>query len=313
MKLVVLGLGSIGMRHATNLLELGHEVWGWDPDGSSHALFLIKGGKLTSSPFETPEADGFLICSPTEFHAPQLNTLIDRRVPIFVEKPLGLIRDIPSLTTSLIDCDRYGITVMLGCNLRFNPVVRHIKTWLDERRIGVLKYANLTLSQQNTKYSEHVVTNWGAHEIDLARFWFGAITKVRASGVTPEEAHLALRHYTGVGSYINLDYYGTPHMRCGMIVGTEGLIEYDLEDPFAKLWNKDHHHYPLSVWPSESAPARAVRSCNNFDPDYVHEMRTFAQLCDVKSKVVFENYATGHDGLAVLDTCRIAMWVERIK
>jgi hypothetical protein len=28
---------------------------------------------------------------------------------------------------------------------------------------------------------------------------------------------------------------------------------------------------------------------------------------------VFENYATGHDGLAVLDTCRIAMWVERVK
>ncbi len=40
MKIAVLGLGSIGLRHGANLLALGRDVIGYDPDPARRALLL---------------------------------------------------------------------------------------------------------------------------------------------------------------------------------------------------------------------------------------------------------------------------------
>jgi phosphoglycerate dehydrogenase-like enzyme len=62
MKIGILGLGSIGSRHAKNLKAMGHEVLGYDPARGTHSRDAVL------------EADAIIIASPTTKHC---NDLLD--------------------------------------------------------------------------------------------------------------------------------------------------------------------------------------------------------------------------------------------
>ena len=68
--IVVHGLGSIGMRHARNLIRLGHDVVGYDPDMDRVEMLRATGGRL-----DWPQQiDGVVIATPTKIHKQSLDT-----------------------------------------------------------------------------------------------------------------------------------------------------------------------------------------------------------------------------------------------
>lgn len=268
----VIGLGSIGLRHAKNLLAMGHWVCAYDP-------IMPDGG--IDIPFRNIEdmwgLDGVVIASPTPLHLEHIQATED--LITFVEKPIAHV--LPAYA---------GHVKMVGNNLRFHSCVKKAKEWLSEGRIGTVQWANFTLGQYNDKYKDHVILNWGSHEIDLATYLLGAAEVAGCVGDS-RIADIVLRHPdSGVRTSIHLDYVTDPEIRSFCIAGNEGNIHVDLKSRHAYL--------------SRLGQRGEMQGKDSWDDNYVEEMEEFIKLIDGKPSLIA---ATGQDGLRTLELCLKAM------
>lgn len=291
MKFLVTGLGSIGLRHAKNLIALGHEVYGEDID--DHKVFVA--GKTHYIPrftgYDLPFIEANIICSPTSEHAKHLVYATSMGWHVLVEKPIAS-EMYEFLAMSLAVAKKKDLVVMVGNNLRFRGCVRQVKNWLsgkiEEADIGQVRCAMFTLAQRNTKYTDHVISNWGAHELDLARYLLGPC-EVEACGGDREVADVILWHDNGCQTVVHLDYIACPETREFLIVGTKGCIACDLVAGIARF---------------EVGSFRGIETFRDtLDDNYVEEMQDFiAQINGAPPTVG----ATGADGLATLKLISVA-------
>ena len=90
MNLAILGLGSIGQRHGRNAIDLGHRVFGYDPDAEKRAEFEQAGGEICDSGSVAIEnAEAVVIASPNRAHLDDLRLAINNRRHVMAEKPLA--------------------------------------------------------------------------------------------------------------------------------------------------------------------------------------------------------------------------------
>lgn len=270
MRIGVVGLGSIGSRHASNLKHLGHEVLTYDPAHSSDVRF-------ERNIYEDCEA--VVIASPTIMHEQGLRGCVERGKHVLVEKPIAAqIGAVPELLRLAND---RGITVMMGNNLRLHPCVQKVKHWLANNEIGDALWASFVCAIETTgKYAEDgAIMNTGAHEVDLALYLFGPARCMNAWS-DDGAAHFLLQHDSGVRSNFYLDNH-TPHrIREFWIAGSEKNIGVDLDGRRASLGPE------------------AFQAPGTYDDDYRNEMQAFVD----RINGTFAPGATGDAGLACLRT-----------
>jgi predicted dehydrogenase len=279
----VVGLGSIGLRHAKNLKALGCRVLGTD-----HSLEAAAAARAAG--IETPEImlinslDGYVVALPTDQHCVELLEL-PRHIPVLVEKPIGWqSADLPYIKDVL---QERTAPTMVGNNLRFRGCIVEAKGILEARIIGTPISAVFTLRQYSEKPAylrDGVILNWGAHEIDLALHLLGPAVVDRAMG-NDQEAYIQLDHENGCRTMIALDYTTKPQIRDFSICSTEGLLHADIVsgDCGTLSGNCGVVHYNGS---------------DTFDENYVDEMKAFLDLIDGKP---VPHAATGEDGLRTLE------------
>lgn len=278
MKIGVVGLGSIGSRHAKNLRSLGHEVIGYDPAHKSDVRF---------ERMVYEQADAVVIATPSLFHVGPLRAAVERRKHALVEKPISSAS--PEAIQPLLDLAfADNLVVMTGNNLRFHPCVKQAKQWIDQQMIGDPLWASFTCAQLNDKPAylrDGVLLNWGSHEIDLALYLLGP-AKVLTASVHAENgcddiADIVLEHENGARSTIHLDYITPNEIREAWICGTEKNIGLDLVGRRASM-------------------GRFVQEFDgSYDTDYLAEMQAFIDRIEGKESLG----ATGFDGLATLRVC----------
>lgn len=289
MKVGVIGLGSIGLRHARNLCNMGHDVIAFDPDGAKMAAFQLG---LTPTREEVfIRSDAVVSASPSAEHINDLRTAIEYGVPILIEKPLATsITD--ELRALLADATHDEQAVMVGYNLRFHGCVIKAKEWLDKGLIGRPLWASFTCAQFNDKPAyrrDGVILNW-SHEIDLALYLLGPATIACAAARTingrDDIADIVLLHDNDRRSTVHLDYVSRLEYRNTRIVGRKGTIDIRLS-PFrlAVLYTDND---AITVIPSDA-----------WDDNYRAEMKAFLRRAE--GKPAFG--ATGADGLAALEIC----------
>ena len=279
MKVGIIGFGSIGRRHAHNLLELGHTIYVYDPDDSM--------GRSVESEQELIEkSDAVVIASPTTHHFAHL--LMARDKPVFVEKPIAATMD------QLIILGGKSYPLMCGYNQRFNSAVKQAKAWLDGGLIGSPTWATFCCAQYNDKpqyLRDGVVLNW-SHEIDLALYLLGP-AKVHSAAVSGGEhddaADILLSHQRSVISHIHLDYVTKPERRGFAIGGPGGWIEVNLPERRATLHVPEAEEGALHYWDTEGS----------YDQDYKDEMQAFIDRIDGKETIG----CTGQEALDVLEIC----------
>lgn len=285
----VIGLGSIGMRHARNLLAMGHKVYGYDISTPAQLGFWDVGGiiwpGLRTKDFANfdgdriyGDIDGIVVTSPTSNHISGLRYGAIRGWPTFVEKPLS-----DKIDDLLIDGMRRmdGLPLMVGNNLRFHSCVKWAKGKLRSGELGKLLWASFWVAQKNTKYTDPVVLNWGAHEFDLALYLLGPATVTAATG-DDKIFDTCLLHEYGVPSTIHCDYVTQPERREFFIAGTEGTLHVDLVNRITTVPGVCEH----------------CGHGGSFDQDYKDEMQAFIDLIDGKP---VPHAATGEDGLHALE------------
>lgn len=286
MTVAVIGLGSIGMRHAKNLRALGQHVWGVDHDMSRRLEF---GFNYSSNEFShVLTADAFVIASPSHLHVAHLIACNNK--PAFVEKPLDSDPAVLNVARAIMDKRRTNdcITTM-GNNLRYHGCISLIKEHLVAGTIGEPVYASFSLGQYNEKYTESVILNWGAHEVDLALYLLGpakvTFCKSEFENGIENVALLNMHHHSGANSRIHLDYVTTPQLRNFNIQGTKGAISCDLEEFIVDVASPEGDERTFCT--------------GSFDKSYVDEMKEFIRRIEGHEPDGIG--ATGEDGLTCLE------------
>jgi len=307
--IAVLGLGSIGLRHARNLLDLGCDVAGFDPDPARRALLAEAGGRPLDSrdaAFEAGEA--VVIATPSAHHADDLATAVTARRHAFVEKPLAHRAE--GLDALVGEAARRGLVVAAGFMLRHHPAVERARALLEEGVLGTLSTLRVVCGSwlpawrpgqdYRTGYAADPVTGGVildiVHEIDLACHVAGPATVAacvaRRSGrlemASEDIADLVLLHDTGVQSSVHLDYLARPPVRQGAVGGEGGTLAWDL------------NARTLAWTDADGRTVEDRRFPGTWNDDYVAEMRHFLACLDRAA-------SPRCDGVAALAVLRTAL------
>lgn len=282
--IAVLGLGSIGLRHARNVLALGRPVIGCDPDAGRRALLAAEGGQVTADrDAAIAQADAVVIATPSELHLDDLAACIAAGRHVLVEKPLAHRAE--GLAALLEQAEAAGLVVAVAMMLRVHPAVTRARAILAAGGIGQLLWARLLAAlylpdwrpgQDWTKGYANDPRTGGAlfdyvHEIDLAAHLFGPARALAcvaghsgSLGLEAEDmADLVLGHPDGLHSAIHVDYVTQPRQRVVEIAGTKGFLRLDLDHRLLR-WSDPSGHVLEDV-------AYAGAYAN----DYVAEMAAF--------------------------------------
>lgn len=128
MKLLIIGCGSIGSRHARNAETLGHSVVLCDPNPAR--------GQYTSyqEALTHEHVDAAIVSSPSNLHVEAAQYLAGRGVPIFMEKPLATSRE--GLDKLLAAVKEKNVVTMMAQSYRWHEGMLEVKRMLDANVYG---------------------------------------------------------------------------------------------------------------------------------------------------------------------------------
>jgi len=267
----VIGIGSIGERHATNLIKLRKAITVLTHDPKS-------GDEEDNLRHLIDRSDAIVIASPTPTHLDYIFKVSHASKPMFVEKPVA---------------DKYdeicNAATMVGYNLRFHSCVKKAKEWMQSGVIGEPIWANFTVAQFNDKLDylrDGVILNW-SHEIDLALYLLGDASVRSCVSDTPMLADIILMHENGCHSVVHLDYLTRPEVRQTIISGLDATIILDLVN--RQAWLRD----------ADGSILDHLDADDSWDENYVEEMAAFLARVDGQETIG----CTGEEGLRVLELC----------
>jgi len=251
MKVLILGLGSIGMRHAGNFESLGCNVSGFDPNTERRAKFEESiSGMSYSTQDEAFEQrpDLVVVASPNIYHLSQAKAAADQGLNLFIEKPLG---------TDLTDAKRFAklahqknIYVHMGSNWKFHPAFTTMKSILDQGKIGRVCGVNVIAGQwlpdwhpwedYREMYAARKDLGGGAifdtHELDYMTWLLGPISsfhgyKVHTGSLdidTEDVAGAVMAFKNGAIGTLLTDYIQRVGQRSYVIFGDKGTISWQI-------------------------------------------------------------------------------------
>lgn len=276
MRVLFLGLGSIGQRHLRNIRSLyGDDVevlayrvkrevplLGANMDAQadtsiSEAFNVREFEDLGEALAEQPEL--VFVTNPSSMHM-QSAIDVSGHAHVFVEKPLAHASD--QLETLKEILKRSKKVLSVGYQFRFHPGLIAVKSWLDEGRIGQIVKANFVNGEYlpnwhpyedyRQGYAAKAELGGGAlltqiHDFDLAIWLIGMPSSVYTVGgqlsgldVDVEDSVSVLMNVDkgglNVPVTIDLDYLRRPPKRSITIVGDEGQVEWDFHTGFSKLF-----------------------------------------------------------------------------
>ncbi|MBU1349342.1 Gfo/Idh/MocA family oxidoreductase, partial [Patescibacteria group bacterium] len=260
---LVVGLGSIGLRHLDNLRALGVGRLGAlrrrgaelhrEVDLSDVALFQDFDEALGHG------WDAVFIANPTAMHLEAALLAAGAGCNLYLEKPISHSLAGVDELSGLVE--RKGLVVEVGCQLRFDPTLEKVKSWLEQGAIGSLVSANCQVGEwlpgwhpwedYRASYAARPELGGGVvlttiHEIDYLLWLLGGL-QVRAamggvSGALEIEAedHVAalLTAERETPVLLSMDYLSQPPIRSLRLIGTQGHICWDYMVGSAQLWLK---------------------------------------------------------------------------
>jgi predicted dehydrogenase len=277
LRVLLVGLGSIGQRHARNLRQLlgdrvtltAYRTRGLDlVIGDASALpheTVAQRYRIT----ETTDLDQALaerphvafICNPSGLHLPIARRAADAGCHLFIEKPVSdSMMGVADLAKAV---DEKGLVAYVGCQLRFHPCLQRLRTLLETRAVGSVMAARIHMGEcledwhpyedYRQSYAARRELGGGVlltliHEIDYAYWLFGAPQRLFAVGghlskldVNVEDTVSVLMACKASGRvvpvHIQLSFGTRPASRGCEILADGGSVAVDLSE--AKLFVRD--------------------------------------------------------------------------
>jgi len=249
LKVLFVGLGSIGKRHLFNVKQLFPEALiaclrsdrSKEVDDDLITFYDIKKA-LKFKP------DAVFITNPTKLHLRSAFKFVSAGCSVFVEKPVSTSsRRVEEL---LLLATERKVKVMVGFNMRFNKVVNFVKNVLDDGLIGFPRCFRASVGQwlpdwhpgedYSVGYAAKKCLGGGAlltliHELDYVYWLCGGFSlvnsftgKISDLNIDVEDVvELTGRFKRGIVS-VHLDYLSKPIHRTLSVTCSNGRLEADL-------------------------------------------------------------------------------------
>ena len=296
MNVLVIGCGSIGNRHINNLIKLNvGKIYAYDKDikrlESAKNQFNINVLRDLDSGLIENKIDAAIICTPTCFHIQNALQLIDYGIHCLIEKPLSNgIKDIDKLIKL---AQEKSTAILVGYNTRYSILMEKLKGILDEEKIGKVLSIRASCGyylpywrpneDYSTTYSAKSELGGGAvldfsHEIDYVTWIAGRVDGIFATCKklsdleidTEDYAEVIMHHNNGIISSIHLDYLQANYRRSCEIIGSKGMIVWDLNKKTLEhhnLRDKEYHVFYEGI-------------NENINDTYIKELKHFINLIE---------------------------------
>ncbi len=247
---LVLGLGSIGQRHArllsgrsdveVLLCDISEALRRQAADG------LVKPPAAVYSSFADAlkaQPDIAFICVPNHLHVPMALEAIRNGTDVLVEKPVS---DSLENARELVEAaEAAGRFLQVGYMLRYDEGLITMKEIIDKGEIGNIvggramigTYVTL-LNAKGTDRIDHpnsLVVDY-THELDFVRWFFGEVKDIMAMQTRmgdlelkpqPNIFQIGLKFSSGAVVQVHMDYIQFPQRRIFEVYGDRGTLCYD--------------------------------------------------------------------------------------
>ena len=137
MRILIIGLGSMGKRRAGNLLGLSRvtEVRGWDPREDRRQEAEAQRGITTFVELDQAydwKPDAIVISTPPNYHTIYAKQAATLKIPFFVEASV-LDDGLDEVVGILNDNHALGVP---SCTMRFHPDVQAMKRLIEDGALG---------------------------------------------------------------------------------------------------------------------------------------------------------------------------------
>lgn len=323
-RILIVGLGSIGKRHLrlareqfpnADIRVLRHQAKNEVHEYSNGSFSSIE----ESIAFSPQIA---VIASPATFHIATAQALAEAGVHLLIEKPLSA--SLSGVTQLLETCERQGVVLLTGYNLRFLPSLQHYRDLLGENVIGKILSVRCEIGQYlpswrpDSDYRQGVSAQrelgGGAllelsHELDYLRWIFGEVEWVKATlsrqsmlEIDVEDtAHLTLGFASALDGFqligsVNLDFIRHDTTRLCTAIGEKGSLRWNGLTGEVLLYGADKKEWELMF-----------SHHHHRDDSYMAEWKNFIECVNTQKIPLI----TGEDGLKVLQIIEAARHSEK--
>ena len=318
-KILVIGYGSIGKRHVENLLSISNFeiIVCTKRDDISK---LKKHAKVyhTIKQCLKEKPDIGIIANETSLHIPTAIKLANAGLDLFLEKPLSnSLKDVEKLHAIV---KKKKLITQMGCNMRFHPCIKKIKSMIEQKKIGRIISAQV----QNCSYLpdyhpwEDYRKGYAArkdlgggiiltqiHEIDYMYWLFQEVENVISmSGklsdldITAEDYVSSLLKFKNkIIGELHMDYFQRPDFRSCKIRGTKGEIYWNSDNNCVNIFNMNKRKWETK-----------------FDNGFSHNLDTYASYVEELKhflKCVKHRKKTINDLEQGVTTLKIALAIKK--
>jgi predicted dehydrogenase len=248
-RVLFVGLGSIGRRHLCNLNQLGiSEIVAWRARGGGGPVEGLAGVVDDLQAGLRWGPDVVMVCNPPSLHVPVALEAARAGCNLFIEKPLSSSwHGVPELVREARDRQ---LVTLVGFNLRFHPGLRLLKSIVEAGRLGRVVSVRANVGQHlpdwhpaedyRLGYSAQRSLGGGVildliHELDYIRWIAGPVHRVACFGghrsgldiETEDVAEILLDFVSGAVGSVHLDYVERTLARECRVIGENGTAVWD--------------------------------------------------------------------------------------
>ncbi len=326
MRVLLVGLGSIGKRHLSNIKKIypNAVITIWHLHSKKDELGVnindVDNVVYTFEDAIRQKPDVAFVTCPSSFHISIATMLAQEKIDLFIEKPLS---------SNLIDVEKFlhigetqKIVIMVGYNFRFHHPIQLLKQKISEGTIGNLIGIRAEVGQYlpdwrpgkdyRKSVSARKELGGGAvlelsHELDYVRWFFGEVRSVSAQvdqlsdlEIDVEDtADIILKFSNNAIGSIHLDMIQRYPTRCCHVIGSEGTLNWDgMTDLVTQFSAKNN------AW-SVLHPAGKI----DRNEMYVKEIQHFFECVNNRK----EPLINGYEGKRVLEIALAALESSKIQ
>ena len=273
-RVLVVGCGSIGRRHARNLKSLGVRQLGFcdtSPEALKRCREELEGETFGNygEALEKFRPDVVLICTPPVCHVEEALAALRARAHVFIEKPLS--HESSGIQALIAEARRRDRNVQIGYNMRFHPGLQILKELIDSGKIGRVLWLNVEAGQYLPDWRpwQHYRESYsarhelgggiildGSHELDYICWLLGRPTEVtcRAEHLSSldvdveDSAWIYLSFPERRRAELHLDFVQRAYTRTCKVVGETGTALWDFNVQEVRWFSAEKPSAEQPVW-----------------------------------------------------------------
>jgi len=248
MKILIIGLGSIGKKHiiALKAIHPNAEVFGLRSKREAETFEDVK-NIYSYDEILAIDPDFAIIANPTSLHKQTIEKLTKYSFPLFIEKPISSSLNIEKTANTVVD---NGIQTYVACNLRFLDCIKFIKEKLAQMPTKRLNEVNVYCGsflpdwRPNTDFRKNYssISEMGGgvhldliHELDYIYWLFGLPNAIQKHFRSQSSLEISafdyanyVMDYNGFCANVVLNYYRKDPKRTLELVFEDETWEIDL-------------------------------------------------------------------------------------